>query len=163
LHYIRNIYPTTGVQPVFAANSVLTALSRKLLFPPAHRYRHRPSTPRQAATVLLTESLRLHAQLELTERQRLLQLESDLAHMNRPGIIGEQAASLSHESPNRLTVASFWVTTSLLWGPGIPLGLAVLAISQMGVHLVFFLHITTGPDNTSQKYLKFQHQPMCVN
>jgi len=24
-----------------------------------------------------------------------------------------------------------------------------LAIAQMGVHLVFFLHITTGPDNTN--------------
>jgi cytochrome o ubiquinol oxidase operon protein cyoD len=34
-------------------------------------------------------------------------------------------------------------------GPGIPLGLAVLAIAQIGVHLVFFLHITTGPDNTN--------------
>jgi cytochrome o ubiquinol oxidase subunit IV len=49
-----------------------------------------------------------------------------------------------------LTVTSFWVAnTNLLWGPGIPLGLAVLAIAQMGVHLVFFLHITTGPDNTN--------------
>ena len=49
-----------------------------------------------------------------------------------------------------LTATSFWVaSTSLLWGPGIPLGLAVLAIAQMGVHLVFFLHITTGPDNTN--------------
>lgn len=49
-----------------------------------------------------------------------------------------------------LTAISFWVAnTSLLWGPGIPLGLAVLAIAQMGVHLVFFLHITTGPDNTN--------------
>jgi cytochrome o ubiquinol oxidase subunit IV len=49
-----------------------------------------------------------------------------------------------------LTVTSFWVAnTSLLWAPGIPLGLAVLAIAQMGVHLVFFLHITTGPDNTN--------------
>jgi cytochrome o ubiquinol oxidase subunit IV len=25
----------------------------------------------------------------------------------------------------------------------------VLAIAQMGIHLVFFLHITTGPDNTN--------------
>jgi cytochrome o ubiquinol oxidase operon protein cyoD len=25
----------------------------------------------------------------------------------------------------------------------------VLAIAQMGVHIVFFLHITTGPDNTN--------------
>ena len=37
----------------------------------------------------------------------------------------------------------------LLWPPGVPLGLAVLAIAQMGVHLVFFIHITTGPDNTN--------------
>ena len=49
-----------------------------------------------------------------------------------------------------LTGLSFWVAnTSLLWPPGVPLGLAVLAIAQMGVHLVFFLHITTGPDNTN--------------
>ena len=49
-----------------------------------------------------------------------------------------------------LTGTSFWVTnTSLLWPPGVSLGLAVLAIAQMGVHLVFFLHITTGPDNTN--------------
>ena len=49
-----------------------------------------------------------------------------------------------------LTAVSFWAAnTSLLWPPGIALGLAVLAIAQMGVHLVFFLHITTGPDNTN--------------
>ena len=36
-----------------------------------------------------------------------------------------------------------------VWGPSIPIALAVLAIAQMGVHLVFFLHITTGPDNTN--------------
>jgi cytochrome o ubiquinol oxidase operon protein cyoD len=49
-----------------------------------------------------------------------------------------------------LTATSFWVAnTSLLWAPGIPLGLAVLAIAQMGIHLVFFLHVTTGPDNTN--------------
>ena len=49
-----------------------------------------------------------------------------------------------------LTATSFWVAdTSLLWAPGIPLGLTVLAIAQMGIHLVFFLHITTGPDNTN--------------
>ncbi len=49
-----------------------------------------------------------------------------------------------------LTATSFWVVnTSLLWPPGIVLGLAVLAIAQMGVHLVFFLHITTGPDSTN--------------
>jgi cytochrome o ubiquinol oxidase operon protein cyoD len=49
-----------------------------------------------------------------------------------------------------LTATSFWVAnTSLLWAAGIPLGLTVLAIAQMGIHLVFFLHITTGPDNTN--------------
>jgi cytochrome o ubiquinol oxidase subunit IV len=49
-----------------------------------------------------------------------------------------------------LTATSFWAAnTPLLWGPGVALGLAVLAIAQMGVHLVFFLHITTGPDNTN--------------
>jgi cytochrome o ubiquinol oxidase subunit IV len=49
-----------------------------------------------------------------------------------------------------LTATSFWVAnTSLLWGPGVGLGLAVLAIAQMGVHLVFFLHIGTGPDNSN--------------
>jgi cytochrome o ubiquinol oxidase operon protein cyoD len=49
-----------------------------------------------------------------------------------------------------LTATSFWVAnTSLLWGPGVAIGLVVLAIAQMGVHLVFFLHITTGPDNTN--------------
>jgi cytochrome o ubiquinol oxidase operon protein cyoD len=49
-----------------------------------------------------------------------------------------------------LTAASFIVAqTHLLWAPGIPAGLAVLAIAQMGVHLVFFLHIGTGADNTN--------------
>jgi len=37
----------------------------------------------------------------------------------------------------------------VLWGPGVATGLVVLAIAQMGVHLVFFLHITSGPDNTN--------------
>jgi cytochrome o ubiquinol oxidase operon protein cyoD len=49
-----------------------------------------------------------------------------------------------------LTTTSFWVAdTSLLWAPGVPAGLIVLAIAQMGLHLVFFLHITTGPDSTN--------------
>ena len=49
-----------------------------------------------------------------------------------------------------LTGVSFWVaSTSALWGPGVATGLVVLAIAQMGVHLVFFLHITSGPDNTN--------------
>ena len=49
-----------------------------------------------------------------------------------------------------LTGISFWVaSTGVLWGPGVAVGLVVLAIAQMGVHLVFFLHITSGPDNTN--------------
>jgi cytochrome o ubiquinol oxidase subunit IV len=49
-----------------------------------------------------------------------------------------------------LTATSFFVAgTDLVWQPSIPVALAVLAIAQMGVHLVFFLHITTGPDNTN--------------
>ena len=49
-----------------------------------------------------------------------------------------------------LTAASFWTAqTGLIWGPGIPIALGVLAVAQMGVHLVFFLHISTGPDNTN--------------
>lgn len=47
-----------------------------------------------------------------------------------------------------LTVVSFLVgKTGLVWAPSIPIALAVLAVAQMGVHIVFFLHITTGPDN----------------
>jgi cytochrome o ubiquinol oxidase operon protein cyoD len=49
-----------------------------------------------------------------------------------------------------LTGVSFWVaSTGTLWGPGVATGLIVLAIAQMGVHLVFFLQITSGPDNTN--------------
>ena len=49
-----------------------------------------------------------------------------------------------------LTVVSFFIArTTLVWQPSIPVALAVLAVAQMGVHLVFFLHITTGPDNTN--------------
>ena len=49
-----------------------------------------------------------------------------------------------------LTVAAFLVAGShIVYGPAIPVALIVLAIAQMGVHLVFFLHITTGPDNTN--------------
>lgn len=49
-----------------------------------------------------------------------------------------------------LTVAAFVLAgTHLIYGPAIPVALLVLAIAQMGVHLVFFLHVTTGPDNTN--------------
>jgi cytochrome o ubiquinol oxidase operon protein cyoD len=49
-----------------------------------------------------------------------------------------------------LTIVSFFISgTTLVWGPSIPVALAVLAIAQMGVHLVFFLHLTTSPDNVN--------------
>jgi cytochrome o ubiquinol oxidase operon protein cyoD len=68
-------------------------------------------------------------------------------HSVRQGIqgyvIGLVLASL-------LTVASFYVVnTTLIWGPGIPTALVVLAVAQIGIHLVFFIHITTAPDNTN--------------
>jgi cytochrome o ubiquinol oxidase subunit IV len=49
-----------------------------------------------------------------------------------------------------LTAASFWVVrTHAIYGPGVSIALVTLAIAQMGIHLVFFLHITAGPDNTN--------------
>ena len=48
------------------------------------------------------------------------------------------------------TIASFIVAqTNLLWPPGIPVGLIVLALAQIGVHLVFFLHLGSGADSTN--------------
>ena len=49
-----------------------------------------------------------------------------------------------------LTIASFWIAkTHLIYDPGVPMALATLAVAQMGIHLVFFLHLTTAPDNTN--------------
>ena len=49
-----------------------------------------------------------------------------------------------------LTAASFWIATAnFIYAPAIPMALVVLAIAQMGIHIVFFLHITTSPDNTN--------------
>ena len=48
------------------------------------------------------------------------------------------------------TIASFIVSqTNLLWPPGIPVGLVVLAFAQIGVHLVFFLHLGSAADSTN--------------
>jgi cytochrome o ubiquinol oxidase subunit IV len=48
------------------------------------------------------------------------------------------------------TLASFIVAeTDLLWAPGVAVGLIVLAFAQIGVHLVFFLHLGSGPDHTN--------------
>jgi cytochrome o ubiquinol oxidase operon protein cyoD len=51
-----------------------------------------------------------------------------------------------------LTLASFGLSrTHLVWGPGMPVLLAVLAIAQMGIHLVFFMHVnaTEEGENTA--------------
>jgi cytochrome o ubiquinol oxidase operon protein cyoD len=49
-----------------------------------------------------------------------------------------------------LTLASFWAaSTDMVYAPGVPILLGVLAIAQMGVHLVFFLHISSAPDQTN--------------
>jgi cytochrome o ubiquinol oxidase operon protein cyoD len=49
-----------------------------------------------------------------------------------------------------LTLASFGAAlTHFVWAPGLPVLLAVLAIAQMGVHLVFFLHVSSSPDSTN--------------
>src|SRR5439155_22685036 len=64
------------------------------------------------------------------------------------GAVGSYVVGLGLAS--LLTVVSFFIAgTTLVWQPSIPIALTVLAIAQMGVHLVFFLHITTGPDNVN--------------
>jgi cytochrome o ubiquinol oxidase operon protein cyoD len=47
-----------------------------------------------------------------------------------------------------LSAVSFYIARStLVWAPSIPIALSVLALAQIGVHLVFFLHITAGRDS----------------
>jgi cytochrome o ubiquinol oxidase operon protein cyoD len=49
-----------------------------------------------------------------------------------------------------LTVVAFYLVLAVpVWPPSIPIALLVLAIAQMGVHVVFFLQLTSGPDNTN--------------
>jgi cytochrome o ubiquinol oxidase operon protein cyoD len=71
------------------------------------------------------------------------QLRSSLSGGLRSYLIGLGLSIL-------LTAFSFCLpSTTLIWAPGIPVALGVFAIAQMGIHLVFFLHITTAPDNTN--------------
>ena len=64
-------------------------------------------------------------------------------HGARSYLIGLTYAAL-------LTLASFWAaTTSTVYAPAVPVLLAVLAIAQMGVHLAFFLHISSAPDQAN--------------
>jgi cytochrome o ubiquinol oxidase operon protein cyoD len=64
------------------------------------------------------------------------------------GSLASYAAGLAFAAV--LTGASFWAaSTHLIYGPGVPILLGVLAIAQMGVHLVFFLQISSAPDQTN--------------
>src|SRR5262245_20284376 len=48
------------------------------------------------------------------------------------------------------TAVSFFISgTSLVWQPRIPAALIGLAFAEMGVHIVFFLHIPTRPDSAN--------------
>ena len=68
---------------------------------------------------------------------------AEIAEGVRSYLIGLALATL-------LTIVSFFISgTTLVWGPSIPVALVVLAFAQMGIHLVFFLHITTGPDHVN--------------
>ena len=74
--------------------------------------------------------------------------DEDLDGHEMAGDVGSYLVGLALAT--LLTVVSFFIAqTTLVWQPSIPVALAVLAIAQMGVHLVFFLHITTGPDNVN--------------
>jgi cytochrome o ubiquinol oxidase subunit IV len=49
-----------------------------------------------------------------------------------------------------LTIASFWAaTTSFVYAPAVPVLLAALAIAQIGVHVTFFLHVSSAPDQAN--------------
>ena len=78
-----------------------------------------------------------------TDRAPGDQLRGEVSDGSRSYVVGLALASL-------LTVTSFYVSrTSLVWSPSIPVALSVLAVAQMGIHLVFFLHISSGPDSTN--------------
>jgi cytochrome o ubiquinol oxidase subunit IV len=67
--------------------------------------------------------------------------ERTLAQEARGYLLGLGLATL-------LTIASFWaIQTREIYASGIAMALLVLAVAQIGIHLVFFLHITTDPDN----------------
>ena len=68
---------------------------------------------------------------------------NEIAQGIRSYLVGIILASL-------LTLVSFTVArTTLVWTPSIPVALFVLAVAQIGIHVVFFLHITSGPDSVN--------------
>jgi cytochrome o ubiquinol oxidase operon protein cyoD len=72
------------------------------------------------------------------------------AHKGESGYGAIQVYLLGLLLATGLTVASFWIAGSnIIWAPAIPAALIALAVAQIGVHLVFFLHITSGPENAN--------------
>ena len=72
-----------------------------------------------------------------------LHRKEDLGSAVRAYLIGLGLAAL-------LTCGSFFLSyTHLVYAPVVPIALIVFALAQIGVHLVFFLHITSGPENTN--------------
>jgi cytochrome o ubiquinol oxidase operon protein cyoD len=73
----------------------------------------------------------------------------------RPGGAGDLRSSLLKYGGGLvlsiiLTLASFWASgTGAVWHDAVPVLLAALAIGQMGAHLLFFLHISSGPESTN--------------
>lgn len=70
-------------------------------------------------------------------------VEERRAGGQRNYLIGGGAALL-------LTLASFGAASSgLVYGPALPILLAVLAIAQMSIHLIFFLHLSSAPEEAN--------------
>src|SRR5215510_3758112 len=122
-----------------------------------------PPTRRAAAPVVLEPVLaragyrvgrRIHA--GLSDGRLLMHNPERVFEDRTPGVEEHEptASYLSYSVGLGLaiiaTIASFIVAqTNLLWPPGIPVGLIVLALAQIGVHLVFFLHLGSGSDSTN--------------
>jgi cytochrome o ubiquinol oxidase operon protein cyoD len=81
--------------------------------------------------------------------------EPSIAQGSAPGAGGRRHGSrrsylIGFVASLILTLASFGAaSTHLIYGPSVPVLLGVLAIAQMGVHLVFFFHISSAPDQTN--------------
>ena len=66
---------------------------------------------------------------------------ADIPRAIRGYLVGLALATL-------LTCVSFYIARStLVWQPSIPIALSVVAIAQMGVHVICFLHLRSGPDS----------------
>jgi len=91
--------------------------------------------------------------------------EFDLgSHVGEDHVVGQPPSEIEHPTLRSellgyliglalaalLTAGSFWALEEhLIYGPGIVMALIVFGLAQVGVHLVFFLHLTTAPDNTN--------------